>query len=48
VEVAAEGADGSGVAVVVEFVEVVVVVDSDSAAAGWRGFTHVVSWVTPL
>jgi hypothetical protein len=46
VEVEAEGADGSGVAVVAELVEVVV--DSDEAAAGWRGFTHVVSWVTAL
>jgi len=44
VEAEADGADGSGVAVVVELVEV----DSDEAAAGWRGFTHVVSWVTGL
>ena len=46
-EVEADGADGSGVAVVVEFVEVEVV-DSDEPATGWRGFTHVVSWVTAL
>lgn len=43
VDVEAEGADGSGVAVVVEPVEVV-----DEPAAGSRGFTHVVSWVTAL
>lgn len=41
--VEAEGTDGSGVAVVVESVEVV-----DEPAAGCRGFTHVVSWVTAL
>ena len=43
VDVEVEGAEGSGVAVVVEPVEVV-----DEPAVGSRGFTQVVSWVTAL
>ena len=43
-EVEEVGADGSGVAIVVSPVEAA----DEAAAIGWRGFTHVVSWVIAL